>query len=172
MCIRDRVDRPVEIHRSRLDLGVQPAPRGVRRQDVDSGNGLPGVLFEPPGADRSRLVLHFHGGGYVLGAPGREGAFLGKIALESSVPVLAAGYRLAPEHSASDALQDALKAIDAVLEQGVEPHNLFLWGDSAGGGLALRALLARRDAGLSPLGGAVLGSPWVCLLYTSDAADE
>ena len=54
----------------------------------------------------------------------------------------------------------------------MEPHNLFLWGDSAGGGLALRALLARRDAGLSPLGGAVLGSPWVALRSNARSLTE
>ena len=53
-------------------------------------------------------------------------------------------YRLAPEHPYPAALDDAKKIYQSLLSQH-GPENLFLFGDSAGGGLALSLLLSLRD---------------------------
>jgi len=75
-------------------------------------------------------------------------------------------YRLAPEHPHPAALEDALAVLTSILGE-VAPGSIVVSGDSAGGGLALAALLALRDEGRAPghqlPAGCILLSPWLDL---------
>lgn len=155
------VEEGADVHRSALDVAGPGAPTAVTVSEEVGANGQPRSVFRPPSSNEDARIVHFHGGGYVVGYPGKEAEFLGQLAMDVGCPVVAAGYRLAPEHSSSDALDDAMAEIRAVLDKGVAPERVVLWGDSAGGGLVLRALCRLRDEGGPTLGGAVLGSPWV-----------
>ncbi|WP_157636109.1 alpha/beta hydrolase fold domain-containing protein, partial [Burkholderia ubonensis] len=77
-------------------------------------------------------------------------------------------YRLAPEHPFPAALDDALAAYRHLVAAGTPPESIVFGGDSAGGGLALAALVALRDAGDPLPAGAVLFSPWTDLAATGD----
>jgi acetyl esterase/lipase len=82
---------------------------------------------------------------------------------EAGTRTLALGYRLAPEHPFPAALEDALAGYRWLLAQGIAPENIAVAGESAGGGLAVAALVTLRDAG-DPLPSCVwLSSPWVDL---------
>ena len=72
-------------------------------------------------------------------------------------------YRLAPEQPYPAAPDDALAAYRGLLDSGVAPAGVALFGESAGGALALGTLVAARDAGLPQPAAAVLYSPWVDL---------
>lgn len=163
------VDRDADVHRSALDLAGPSAPAAVTVTNEVGSNGRPWCVFRPPSANEGARIIHFHGGGYVVGYPGKEADFLGQLALDVGCPVVAVGYRLGPEHPATDALDDAVAGIRAILNEGVAPERVVLWGDSAGGGLALRALCRLRDEGGPTLGGAVLGSPWVEMASDSES---
>ena len=56
-----------------------------------------------------------------------------------------------------------------LLARGVRPSQLTIGGDSAGGGLALAALVALRDAGDPLPAAAMLFSPWTDLAGTGDS---
>lgn len=71
-------------------------------------------------------------------------------------------YRLAPEHPYPAGLDDAVAAYEGVLEE-VPAERVIVAGESAGGGLALAALMAIRDRGGPAPAGAALFSPWVDL---------
>ena len=163
------VEAPVAVHRGALDVPGPRAPSGVAVTDEVGPNGRPMRVFRPPNADETDRVLHFHGGGYVVGQPGRESDFLGQLALDVGCPVVALGYRLAPEHSAGEALDDAVAGVLGVVASGVSPDRIALWGDSAGGGLVLRLLMCLRDEGGPRFAGAVLGSPWVEMASDADS---
>lgn len=105
------------------------------------------------------VILYFHGGGYVASSPRSYRCVTEPLSALSALPVLAVGYRRAPEHVYPAALEDALAAYDWLLEQGHPPERIVVAGDSAGGHLALGLLttLARRGRGLPA--GVTLFSP-------------
>ncbi|KAI9319136.1 Alpha/Beta hydrolase protein, partial [Dichotomocladium elegans] len=79
-------------------------------------------------------------------------------------------YRLAPQHPFPAAVEDALAAylylIDPPTGPPVDPSNIVIAGDSAGGGLVFALLLAIRDAGLAAPAGAMTLSPWIDLTHS------
>jgi len=72
-------------------------------------------------------------------------------------------YRLAPEHPFPAALDDAVAAYRALLDQGVASSSIAFVGESAGGGLVAAALVALRQAALPQPSSAALFSPWADL---------
>ena len=89
-----------------------------------------------------KVVLYFHGGGFIAGSPLTHRHMLARLSRLTRVEVVAPRYRLAPEHPFPAAFEDACIAFDALLVRGYAPEDIILGGDSAGGSLAL-ALLAR-----------------------------
>ncbi len=111
-------------------------------------DGVPCLWIDAPGAAADRVVVHFHSGGYLLGSAHGYRSFGSFLSAACGCRVLMVDYRLAPEHPFPSATEDALAVYRWTLEQGLAPSNIVVCGDSAGGGLALAALQAIRDAGL------------------------
>jgi monoterpene epsilon-lactone hydrolase len=74
--------------------------------------------------------------------------------------VLAPNYRLAPENPYPAAIEDVKVVYNWLLEQGFKSQHIAIAGDSAGGNLAVAALLAIREAGMPLPAAAILLSPW------------
>ena len=136
----------------------------TRYQPVDA-NGVSGAWIEAPGADLG-VILYLHGGAYALGSVNIHREWVARLARATKTRGLAINYRLAPEHPFPAALQDAITAYRWVLAQEIDPSQIIIAGDSAGGGLALAALVALRDAGEALPAGAVCISPWTDLALT------
>jgi acetyl esterase/lipase len=136
-------------------------PADVHCQPV-SAEGVAAEWIEAPGADAG-VILYLHGGAYALGSIDTHREFIARLARAVRMRGLAINYRLAPEHPFPAALEDSATAYDWLLAQGVEPSRIIIGGDSAGGGLALAALVALRDAGKPLPAGAVCISPWTDL---------
>lgn len=113
-------------------------------------------------------ILYFHGGGYIAGSPVTHAGLMGRISRMTGLQVMAPAYRLAPEHPAPAAFEDAKLAHEALTKQGFLPDHIILAGDSAGGGLALALLadLCRRDLRPACL---FAFSPWTDLALTGDS---
>ena len=125
-------------------------------------------IVPSPGC-RDKVILYFHGGGYVLGSSRGHRPFVAKFVKGTGVGALVFDYRLAPEHPFPAALDDAVAAYRWLLDQGIEPARIAFAGDSAGGGLALATLLALRDQGLPLPAAAAVLSPWTDLMCTGDS---
>lgn len=108
----------------------------------------------------SRVVLYFHGGAYMIGSSSTHRGITGHLAKTSGCQVIAPDYRLAPEHPFPAALDDAEAVYLALLEQGFNPEQIALAGDSAGGGLALALALQLRDKQLQLPSSLTVFSPW------------
>ena len=80
-----------------------------------------------------------------------------------SAKVISVDYRLAPEHPYPAAVDDALAAYEALLDDGIAPSDIVFAGESAGGGLAIATLVNARDHGLPLPAAALVMSPYVDL---------
>jgi acetyl esterase/lipase len=137
---------------------VKSAP-GVTIESVSAG-GVPAEWVSARNADRDRAVLYLHGGSYTQGSPLSHRGITTRLAVASGARVLVIAYRLAPEHPFPAAVEDTMTAYRWLLGEGIAPQHMAFAGDSAGGGLAVGAAVALRDAG-DPLPGALACiSPW------------
>lgn len=131
------------------------------RQHFQQGSRLfaapPFLLHQTAGAPLHRItaglvseaavILWFHGGAYMVGGPETHAAMLGRLARLARLAVVAPDYAKAPERPAPAAFEEARAAHAALINQGWQPSQIVLGGDSAGGGLALALLadLCARD---------------------------
>jgi salicylate hydroxylase len=119
--------------------------------DVESFDGelggTPGIWFRPAGADEGRVVLYFHGGGYLFGSPRNTGHVTARLARAARSYAFSLDYRLSWKAPFPAPVDDAVAAYRALLARGYESSSIALAGDSAGGGLVIATLIALRDAG-------------------------
>jgi monoterpene epsilon-lactone hydrolase len=109
-----------------------------------------------------RTVVCFHGGGYCVGSARLVRPWATGLSAAAACRVVVPEYRLAPEHPYPAALSDALAVMGVLLGE-VPPGSVVVAGDSAGGGLALSVVLARREEGEKLPAGCILVSPWLDL---------
>ncbi len=76
---------------------------------------------------------------------------------------------MAPEYPCPAAVEDAVSAYSWLLDHGIESNNVVLAGGSAGGGLAMAALLSIKAGGIRPPAGAALLAPWLDLRLTGES---
>jgi len=129
---------------------------------------VPGSLGPIPGewhkaGDGSRVLLYFHGGGFVAGSPETHRGLAARLVEASGISAFVPRYRLAPENPFPAPVRDGLDAYRALIGAGVAPGSILLAGDEAGGGLAFAVALAARNAGLERPGGVAALSPWADL---------
>jgi monoterpene epsilon-lactone hydrolase len=153
--------------RQRLDaLGGQfPVAADIMIEPVDAG-GVPAEWTASPGADRSRILVFLHGGGYVSGSIASHRHMIAEAGRAAGVRTLALDYRLAPEHPFPAALEDSIAAYGFLLDQGFGPRAIALGGESAGGGLAVATLVSLREMGLDLPACLWCSSPWTDLEMT------
>jgi len=101
----------------------------------------------PEACPDDRMVLYFHGGGFVMGSAFSHRGIVSGFAKRLGVKALTFDYSLAPEHPAPAAAMDGAAMYRYVLGQGYKPENIVFAGDSAGGGVALSTLLVLKDEG-------------------------
>lgn len=110
-------------------------------------------LYRGSGNPR-RLLVYFHGGGWVLGSLDSADSACRFLAGNSGVSVLSVDYRLAPEHPFPAALEDATTACMFAAARagqwGHDPTRIAVGGDSAGGNLAAVLSQELRGAAVRP----------------------
>lgn len=108
--------------------------------------------------NRDRVLLHVHGGCYVLN-PGEAGlpeALM--MASFGGIRVISVDYRMPPDAHFPAALDDAMAVYKEALRR-TDPRRVGIFGASAGGALTLAMVLRAKSEGL-PLPGAIApGTP-------------
>jgi epsilon-lactone hydrolase len=155
-------ETPVARMRSDWDAAFSGCTVPVTTKPV-SAHGVDAEWIVPPNTTRDKAILYLHGGGFRLGSVASHRDLIARIADASGCRVLAINYRLAPEHRFPAPLDDTLTAYHWMLDQGFRPSDIALAGDSAGGNLALAAMLSLRGGGLPLPVAAALMSPWTDL---------
>ncbi|KAI9267420.1 Alpha/Beta hydrolase protein [Sporodiniella umbellata] len=123
------------------------------------------------GTPTESVVLYLHGGAYYICNYQMYRPFLSKLIKYSNCRTCSFNYRLAPQRPFPAALEDSLATYLYLIDppkdiKPIDPKNIVISGDSAGGGLTMALLLAIRDARITPPGGAMPISPWVDLTHS------
>jgi acetyl esterase/lipase len=148
-----------------------PVPDDVQRKPVEIG-GVGGIEVTIAGNAADGVILYFHGGVYVIGSAATSVPLVSELVRRTGVNAITLDYRLAPEHPYPAAVEDARAAYEGLLAQGIDPAQIALAGDSAGGGLAVATLLALREAGTPMPSCAFLMSPYADLTLSGETLDE
>lgn len=134
-----------QIHVGVTDVSI-PSPAGeIRARHYRPLSRLP-----------APLLVFYHGGGWTIGDLETHDALCRLTCRDAEIHVLAIDYRLAPEHPAPAAVDDAYAAFtwayEHAQELGALPGKVAVGGDSAGGNLAaVVAQLAREGGGPAPV---------------------
>jgi monoterpene epsilon-lactone hydrolase len=139
-----------------------PVPDDVRKVETAVG-GVDAIEVTIEGIDAAGTILYFHGGVYVIGSANASMPLVADLARRTRAKVVSVNYRLAPENPYPAAVEDAQAVYKGLLSQGDDPSSIAFSGESAGGGLAVAALLALRDAETPMPASAFVMSPWVDL---------
>jgi acetyl esterase/lipase len=108
-------------------------------------SGLKAEWIQAEGVKDKGAVLYLHGGGFIMGSPVTHRELAARLSATSQMRCLVLDYRLSPEHPFPAAMQDTIAAYRWLRDNGVAESNIVIGGDSAGGGLALQALISLRD---------------------------
>ncbi|MBO0819811.1 MAG: alpha/beta hydrolase fold domain-containing protein [Nocardiopsaceae bacterium] len=140
---------------------------GVAARPVELG----GVKGLEVGAARfgGPVIVHVHGGGYVLGSARASVGYADALAGAADAVVTVLDHRLAPEHPWPAPVEDLLSAYQALLETGIRPDRIVLSGESSGAAVTLAALVRLRDSGQPPPAGGLLVSPFADLTLASES---
>lgn len=103
---------------------------------------IPVRIYRPKGktVQKSPAIIYIHGGWFIAGGYETHDAVVRKIANTTEAVVIFVDYRLAPEHPFPAGLNDCLDAVQWIRENaeslGIDPDQIGIIGDSAGGGLS------------------------------------
>ena len=143
-------------------LSAQPLPADVTVTTSALG-GVPTAEITVDGIEPRHVVLYFHGGVYVMGDAALAADLASQVGRRTDAKVISVDYRLAPEHPYPAAVDDALAAYEALLDNGNAPSDIVLAGESAGGALAVATLVNARDHELPLPAAAFVMSPYADL---------
>jgi acetyl esterase/lipase len=120
--------------------------------------------------DNGKLLVHLHGGAYAL--------YSARSRLVSSVPaaeatglrVISIDYTVAPVGKWGRVTDEVLAVFAGLKDEGHQPPDIAIYGESAGGGLAAGSVLKMRDQGRPMPAAVVLWSPWADITNRGDSA--
>ncbi len=133
-------------------------------------DGVPAEWQIVPGAMEEKVILYFHGGGYIMGSPNFTRLISVRLGIATKSRILSVDYRLAPEHPYPRGIEDCISSYKWLLSKGVDPNNIIISGDSAGGYFTLITLVKLRNEGIALPAGAILFSPATDLALTGESA--
>ncbi len=135
------------------------------------GRSLPARLYEPVALSSDTLLVHFHGGGWVLSDLETHHQSSQFLAQHLGMKLLSVQYRKAPEHAFPAPCEDAEQALawahSRLAAWGCQ--RLAVSGDSAGGHLAAVAMHSQPDI---PVVGALLFYPVTDMQFAGRSYSE
>lgn len=164
-------------------MNIKLTSRGLdltsEKVDIQTDDGTISALVLKPLDPKPNApgVLWIHGGGQVTGM--KEMAFMSRavdMVEKHGAVVVSPGYRLAWNAPYSGGLSDCYKTLlwlrDHVEELGVNPSQIMVGGESAGGGLAVATCLLARDEGIVNVAYQIPLYPMIDNLDTDSSRDN
>lgn len=156
----DAVAKTLPDLRAKLGVKVEPTKIG----------GVNAFIVTPdsiPDANKDRLLVHVHGGGYVFfpGESGTREAIL--MAGYGKFKIISVDYRMPPDHPYPAAMDDAMAVWKEVVKTS-DPKKMAIFGTSTGGGMTLAMVLRAKKEGLPLPAATAPGTPWSDMTKTGD----
>ena len=130
---------------------IRPLYHQMDEKMMVNGREIPLRVFYPKKDPLSKILLFFHGGGWIAGDIDSYTRFCSHMAEQTRHIVVAVNYRLAPEHPFPAGLEDCYFVTREILAMssllGCDRNSITLIGDSAGGNLAAAVSQMARDKG-------------------------
>jgi monoterpene epsilon-lactone hydrolase len=143
---------------------VTSAPPGSLARSVDVTRmkiaGWPVYVVSPRGTETTRRGLFLHGGSYVYEIAPQHWTLVADLVASAGIEITVPIFPLAPAETASTMVPKAADLAQTLVTE-VGAENVSLFGDSAGGGMALAVAMLLRDRGIAPLHATILISPWL-----------
>ncbi len=141
-------------------FGSWKVPHGYENQEIKLKNSR-AYLLKKKDAKHDIIIYQIHGGGFVA----KFSNLYNNTALHYSqickdADVFSVDYRTAPQDIFPCALYDVIEGYEWMLGQGYDSKQIYLCGESAGGGLCLSLTLWLRDHEKPLPEGIMLSSPW------------
>ncbi|MEN7529748.1 alpha/beta hydrolase [Cupriavidus sp. DL-D2] len=158
-------------------LSILPDPEDMQVSNLEipvDGAALPVRIFRPAASAPARLIVYFHGGGWVVGSPVTHHTVAALLATDTGCIVASVDYRLAPEYAFPTPCDDAVAAVRWLAAQrealGATPDFLAVAGDSAGGHLAAAAArVVNEEAGAPVVNAQLLIYPVAAPVLTTES---
>ncbi len=130
---------------------VKPKHKLIDHKIMVEDRQIPIRVFFPEENSIRKVLIFFHGGGWVTGNIDTYSLVCKKMANETGHIVISVDYRLAPEHPFPTGLEDCYHATREIFKRldliDCKEDDITLIGDSAGGNLAATVSLMARDRG-------------------------
>lgn len=133
-------------------------PDDVSYESFELG-GVTGEVVCPPYDPETRILILVHGGAWTFGSAAESRELAGRLSRSTHARVYCPDHRLAPEHPFPAGFQDVATVYRALVDDGADPREVGMVGESTGANLVLAALLSLKDDGFVLPGAAVLMSP-------------
>ena len=136
--------------------------------DVETWNDRP-VYTLRKSDDYERIVIYIHGGSFITNVTNTQLRYVDNIAQDTNAKVYVPIYPLAPTYTYKDTYALLETLYTSLLEQG---KSITIFGDSAGGGIALGFVEELNEKGIQIPDKLVLMSPLLDITGTNEEAYE
>ncbi len=133
--------------------------------------GVPVLDIRPDDwADNGNVLVYTHGGAYTMFSARSTLPSSAQMSRATGLRLISVDYTTAPFATWAEIQEQVLSVFRALLAEGYSMEDIALYGDSAGGGLAVSTVLRLRNQGMGMPAAVVLWSPWVDLSDDGDSA--
>lgn len=134
-------------------------------------NGHAVYAVSPKQVSGPKHIYYLHGGGYVGGFGESQWRLIGKLVAVLDCTVHAPDYPLPPRYHVDDVFAMVVPTYRGLVAN-VDPANVTIMGDSAGGGMSLALAQELRAEGLPQPANIILLSPWLDVTMTNPEIKE
>lgn len=156
--------------RKKFDAMLAEPPEGTSVTNGTVG-GVPGLWVSAPSCGDA-IVLYVHGGGFILGSSHGYRSVGAALSESTGARVFLVDYTRAPEAPFPAAYDQVIAVYRGLVADGVDTARIVVAGDSAGGNLALAALVGIKNAGDPQPAGGVLLSPFADLTLSGESLES
>ena len=128
--------------------------------------------IEPRTELSDKIVIYLHGGSYKYNFMPPHWTFISHISDYLKTRVIAPDYPLAPEYHATDVFALLLNIYSKLIKEGIDPKNISIIGDSAGGGMTLALGQFIREMDLPQPEQLIMPSPCVDVTMSNPEIKE